>query len=509
MEEVRSRTEYVLQARGIVKEFSGIRVLDKVDFDLKRGEVHALMGENGAGKSTLVKILTGVYSKTEGEVLLDGKGVEMRSKADSEKAGISIIFQEFSQVPQLTIAENLFLGKRPHKRIGPIRLVDWKAMTKTAKKWLEEFHIDDAPSARIQDVGVAKMQLVEIIKAILANARILIMDEPTASLSSGEIEFLFEIVRDLKRKGVSIIYISHRMEEIQLICDRVTVLRDGKKVATEPIERCDTDTIVRMMIGKTLADMYPEGSHMTQDTLLEVADLCSKGKFEHVSFSVRRGEILGITGLVGAGKTEIAQALFGIDQACTGTIRLEGEQICLKSPTDAKNKGIVLVPEDRKFQGVVVKLKAADNIGLPSLGRFKNRVGMINLKRERENVRKFFGRIDIRPNDPDKLVRQFSGGNQQKIVIAKWLCSGAKLFIFDEPTRGIDVGAKSEIYKLIANLAAEGCGIILCSSEIQEILGMSDRILVMNRGQVTSELGAQDADLETVLKKQIGGVKSV
>ncbi|GHV13417.1 ribose import ATP-binding protein RbsA [Spirochaetia bacterium] len=498
--------DYILQMKNITKEFSTVRVLDSVDFNLKRGEVHALMGENGAGKSTLMQILSGVYTKTAGEIIIDGKAANIRGKSDSEKLGIGMIFQEFSQAQNLSIAENLYLGSRPKKKaLGFMNVVDWKTMREDAKKWLADFSLTEDPNTRVSELGVAKMQLIEIIKAVRQSVKILIMDEPTAALTNKEIEFFFRIIADLKKKGVSIIYISHRMEDIRAICDTVTVLRDGKLISTKSLGECTDREIITMMVGHSLDKIYPPQNMPSNEVMLEVKNLTSENKFEDVSFTVHYGEVVGFCGLVGVGKTEIAHALFGLDKKHRGNVVFKGKQIKITSPFMALKNNIALIPEDRKFQGVITKFRADENIALPNLKQFKNKLRMVSRKKQNEKINQYFEMLDIRPIAPEKLVKYFSGGNQQKIVIAKWLCRNAELYIFDEPTRGIDVGAKAGIYQIISDLTKKGCGVIICSSETSEILGMCNKIIVMKRKKIADVLSSDDADIESVLSKSLGG----
>ena len=494
----------VLEARGIVKEFSGIRVLDGIDFDLRKGEVHVIVGENGAGKSTLVKILTGVYAKDEGKILVDGKEVQLHNRNDALLHGIGIVFQEFSLIPALSVAENMFVGHLPSvSRFGFLKIVDWKTVINKAKKSLEDFGIYIDPLAKIKNLGIAIQQLVEIAKALMMNNRILIMDEPTATLSKYEIEHLFRAIQGLKNKGVSIIYISHRLNEVGLIGDRVTVLKDGRKVTTVDIKDTSTEEIIRMMIGRDINDIFPTTARSKSETILKIENLTAEKGFRNVSFEIRKGEILGITGLVGSGKTELAHTLFGILKKSSGAITVNDKRIEMRSPLKAKRSGLGLLPEDRKRNGVIAALNIRENIGLPNLEQFM-KYGFIILKRESDKIKEYIRIVNIRPNDPQKKVRFLSGGNQQKVVLSKWLCSKSKLFIFDEPTRGIDVGSKIEIYKLMNYLAQSGCGILMISSEIPEIIGMSDRILVMNKGEVISSFEREEATSEMILQASIG-----
>ena len=495
----------VLEARDIIMEFSGVRVLHGVDFFLRRGEVHALLGENGAGKSTMMKIIAGVYRKTAGSLLLRGKEVDFKNRHDADAHGIGIVFQEFSQVPQLSVVDNLFLGKEIYKKAGGLfSRLDHKEMERRAKVLLDRFGVTVPLHTPVKELGVANQQLIEICKALFYNADILIMDEPTAALSEGEIEKLFAMIRELKRQGVSIVYISHKLEEIKVICDRASIIRDGRNVATLPMTSTSIPEIVRLMVGKEMKEIYPEKKKTEGGELLRLEKLSSGAGFSDISFSLGAGEILGITGLVGAGKTEIARAIFGMDPKYTGDLYIEGRPVRMRSPRQARDLGIAMVPEDRKRQGVVLLHSAADNICLPNLKRYCYPMGMLNLSRCTKEVQHAIDRVAVRPADPAKRAYLFSGGNQQKIVIAKWIRAGARIYIFDEPTRGVDIGAKSEIYKLIADLAASGCGIIVCSSDIYEILGVCHRILVMRKGRAAGITDDAEDSARIILKAQLG-----
>lgn len=501
--------QYAIQAENIVKEFSGIRVLDEVNFYLKKGEVHALLGENGAGKSTLMKILAGVYQKTAGVLRVENQEVDFKNRHEADLHGIGIVFQEFSQVPQLSVVDNLFLGKEVYKKVlgGLGRYLDRDTMKKQAIEVMRKFNISLPVDLPVMKLGVANQQLIEICKALFYNAKILIMDEPTAALSEGEIENLFTIIKELKKHGVSIIYISHRLEEIKRICDRATIIRDGKNVKTIEIGECSIQNIVSLMVGRDMSDIYPIKNKEFGKSLIRLENLSSPGKFSNVSFEVREKEIIGVTGLVGAGKTEIAKAIFGLDNKCTGEVYMYDKKTLLKTTSQARANSIAMIPEDRKRQGVILKHSAYANIGLPNLKIYKTKMNLLNLRKSKQDITECMRQVSIRPLDIHKLACLFSGGNQQKIVIAKWLKADAKLFIFDEPTRGVDVGAKAEIYKLIAQLALSGCGIILCSSEINEILGMCNKIVVMNKGRVAAITDDSAADSEVILKAQLGGIQ--
>ena len=489
----------LIKAEGVRKEFPGVLALNNVDFDLHAGEVHVLLGENGAGKSTLIKIFSGLYKKDGGKIYIDGKETDIGSPLEALKLGISTIYQEFNLVSTLTVAENIFLGKE--KRKG--WLIDWKRMYRDANSLLEslDMHVDS--HTIIRNLGVAEKQMVEIAKALSEKAKVLILDEPTAVLTSREIEKLFSIIKNLRNQGVGIIYISHRLDEIPLVADRVTVLRDGALVGTIGIDEGDQNTWIRMMVGRELKDKFPARTVERGEELLRVENLSRTGVLEDISLTLHRGEVLGISGLVGAGRTELGRAIFGADKISGGKITLRGKVVTIGSPSDAIASGICYLPEDRKTHGVVLALSVKDNLTLASLDRlcFNN---IISRKKEKKLAGDYVLKLQIRTPDLERKVMFLSGGNQQKVVIAKWLCAQSDIFIFDEPTRGIDVGAKVEVYNLINELVRQGAGIIMISSELPEILGMSDHILVMRKGRITGEFEREEATQEKILSKAWG-----
>ena len=497
MAEDNART--MIRAEGVRKEFPGVLALNNVDFTLRSGEVHVLLGENGAGKSTLIKIFSGLYRKDGGKIFVDGKETEIGTPLEALKLGISTIYQEFNLVQTLTVAENIFLGKEKLKG----RLIDWKRMYSEANSLLEslDMHVDSRTTVR--DLGVAEKQMVEIAKALSEKAKVLILDEPTAVLTSREIEKLFSIIKSLRNQGVGIIYISHRLEEIPLVADRVTVLRDGALVGTIGIHEGDQNTWIRMMVGRELKDKFPARQVERGEELLRVENLCRTGVLENISLTLHRGEVLGVSGLVGAGRTELGRAIFGADKISTGKIFLKGKVTAIRSPSDAIANGICYLPEDRKTHGVILILSVRDNLTLASLDRlcFNN---IISRKKEKKLAGEYVLKLQIRTPDLDRKVMFLSGGNQQKVVIAKWLCAQSDIFIFDEPTRGIDVGAKVEVYNLINELVRQGAGVIMISSELPEILGMSDHILVMRKGRITGEFHREEATQEKILGKAWG-----
>lgn len=492
----------LLQMRGITKRFPGVTALDGVDFDLERGEVHVLLGENGAGKSTLIKMLSGAYHPDEGEILLDGERVDISSPTVAQNLGISTIYQEFNLVPELSVAENIFLGRQP-RRFG---VVDRRRMRDEARKHLDRIKVRVDPDAPVSALGVAQRQMVEIAKALSLDARILIMDEPTASLSGQEVERLFEIVGSLKEHEVGIIFISHHLDEVTEIGDRVTVLRDGKMVGQVPADT-DHSELVRMMVGRSIEDRFPRRRPEIGKILLEVKNLSRRGILEDVSFQVRAGEVVGMAGIVGAGRTELACAIFGVDPVDSGEVWVEGRRMERTDPREAKHRGLGFITEDRQGQGIVPPLSVAENLGLASLGH-NIRVGLVDRRGQWNQAKKMIDDLNIRTPGPGQEIRYLSGGNQQKVVIGKWLLANSRVLIMDEPTRGVDVGAKVEIYELMNELTEHGAGILMISSDLPEVLGMSDRILVMSGGRITGELSAEEASQERVMALATQGAEA-
>jgi ribose transport system ATP-binding protein len=489
----------VLKAENISKAFPGVKALSNVSFELEAGEVHGLMGENGAGKSTFIKILTGAYSKDEGTIEIDGKTCHFTTPADSTAAGVAVIYQEFSQVNTLSVAENIFLGRYPMKH----GVIDWRRMYEEAGALLSRFGITADARHPLDSLGVSTRQMVEILKALKdTGIKILIMDEPTAALSDSDTERLFEFIRALKREGVAIIYISHRLNEISRICDRVTVFRNGERISTLATENLDVEEIVAMMLGRKLAALYPPKCLAQGPTSLKVTDLLAD-RVNGISFEVHQGEILGIAGLVGAGKTETLQTLFGANQKRGGSISVHGRAVAFGSPRAAIAAGLALIPESRKEQGLVLGLNVLMNTSLASL----KRIGLpfLNLWREREEAAKKIGELDVKTPGLDALVLNLSGGNQQKVVLAKWLMQGSRILLFDEPTRGVDVGAKFQIYALIVELAKAGATVVIASSEVEEIAGICHRVLVMHSGKITCEVAGESLTTENILVKMTSG----
>ncbi|MBA2691994.1 MAG: sugar ABC transporter ATP-binding protein [Rubrobacter sp.] len=486
---------------GATKRFGGVVAVDGVDFDLLEGEVHALVGENGAGKSTLMKMVGGVHAPDEGSVEVGGEAVSFASPGEAEGAGIAMIPQELDLFPELTIAENLFVGrKRPRTRWGGM---DWKTMKEEARRSLGSMGVSLDVGATVKQLSTANRQIVAIARALLGDAKAVIMDEPTASLTEREAEKLFEVIADLTASGVGVVYISHRLEEVFRISDRITVMRDGRHIKTAPTSDLDSDELVRLMVGRELKELFSRSRHETGDIALETRGLTREGEFEDVDLTVRRGEVVGLAGLIGAGRTELAQTLFGLHKADAGEIRIDGEAVKSLSPQKAMEKGIFYVPEERKSQGLISPFPISANITLSILDRIC-RMGFVKRGRERETAERFAASLSIRGAGMDDPVSRLSGGNQQKVVLAKSLAREPSVLLLDEPTRGVDVGAKSEIYRLIDDLAGEGKAVLLISSELEEILSMSDRIVVMREGKVSGEFERSEADQEKIMAAATG-----
>ena len=489
----------VVSIRQLSKSFAGVQALDNCQFDLQRGEVHALMGENGAGKSTLMKVLAGVYQKDTGEILLDGHPVDIRSPRAAQSHGIGIIHQELTLMNHLSAAQNIFIGREPRGRLGVF--LNEKALNEQARRIFETMHLQLDPRVRVGTLSVAKQQMVEIAKALSFDSRVLIMDEPTAALNNAEVSDLFRIIRQLKARGVAIVYISHKMDELQQIADRVTVMRDGRYIGTVPMATTPVDRIISMMVGRELVDAANHAPDTSRNELaLEVHHLNRGTTIRDVSFSLRKGEILGFAGLMGAGRTEVARAVFGADRVDSGEIRVHGKVVAIRSPEDAVANRVGYLSEDRKHFGLATGLSVETNIVLSSMKRFLKLGGFVDAKATRSTAQGFISQLQIKTPSVEQQVRLLSGGNQQKIVIAKWLLRDCDILFFDEPTRGIDVGAKSEIYKLLNALAAQGKAIVMISSELPEILRMSHRIMVMCEGRITGELPGSGATQEMIMQ---------
>lgn len=488
-----------VEVRGVSKAFPGVRALDGVSLRIRGGTVHAIVGENGAGKSTLIKILTGVYRPDGGEILVDGRPVVIDSPAAARRLGLAAIYQELTLVPEMTVAENIALGRFP-ARLG---VVDRRRLEARAREALALLGEPIDPHVPVRRLSVARQQMVAVAKALAAEARILIMDEPTAALPQREIARLFRVIRRLRDQGVTFIYISHRLEEIFEIADHVTVLRDGRVVGDLPVAEADGDRIVALMIGRQLHEFFPRERHTPGEEVLRVEGLSAPPRVVDVSFTLRRGEILGLAGMVGSGRTELVRALFGADPVAGGRVLLEGRPVRFRSPRQAIAQGVGLLPEERKGQGLVLALSLRDNISLAVLDRLA-RLGVIQAARQTRLVADLVRRLDIRTPGLEQPVMYLSGGNQQKTVLARWLARRCRVLIFDEPTRGIDVGAKAEIYRLMSAICREGGAIIMVSSDLPELLSMSDRILVMRQGRVVGELQREEASEERVLNLALG-----
>lgn len=490
--------EYALEMKGISKAFPGVKALKNVNLDCYKGEVHALIGENGAGKSTLMKILAGAYKPDTGEILIEGRQVVISNPQEAMKLGVAIIYQELNLIPQLSAIDNVLLGHEKRNRFG---FINMKEHRKLARKYLDELgeNIIEDYTTPVCNLSIAQQQMVEIAKALSLNANIIVMDEPSATLTDKEMNSLFAIIRKLKQKGVTIIYISHRLEELFEISDRVTVLRDGELIKCVETSTIDKAQLICMMIGRELDKSFPVREECRQEaTMLKVKNLSTSKLLKNISFELKKGEILGISGLVGAGRTELVRAIFGADPISTGEIFIEGEKVVIKHPNKAVKMGIGLATEDRKSQGLFLELSIKDNAMVSALDKIST-MGFINRKEELKLVSKHISDMNIKTSDHFKKVRELSGGNQQKVVLAKWLSTGSRILILDEPTRGIDVGAKFEIYSLMNALVKRGIGIIMISSELPEIIGMSDRILVMHDGRITGEMNGIDATEEKIM----------
>lgn len=494
------KNDVILKMHRIRKTFPGVVALDDVHFELRKGEVHILLGENGAGKSTLVKILSGAYQKTGGQIFLYGQETDIRNPKHAQEFGISIIYQEFNLVPHLSAGENIFLGRESTLNLG---VIDQKKIFESAQKILNDLGVEINARSLVKELGVAQQQMVEVAKALSLDAKILIMDEPTSALTEHEIKELFATIRRLKEKDVSIIYISHRLEELFEIGDRITVLRDGKYIGTHAISEITRPELIRMMVNRELKEQFPKQKTKRGKEVLRIEDLSRNGMLENISFSLHCGEVLGIAGLLGSGRTELARSIFGVDKVDSGRIYIKGKLQKIKSPRSAINLGIGFLTEDRKSQGLIMILSLKENVCLPSVKRL-SKLGIVNVKDENRTANQYVKELRIKTPGLNQKVMYLSGGNQQKVVMSKWLCSKADIFIFDEPTRGVDVGSKVEIYQLMNQLTAEGVAIIMISSELPEILGMSDRILVMHQGKIAGEFSAEEATQEKILHRALG-----
>jgi inositol transport system ATP-binding protein len=486
--------------RNIVKTFPGVKAVDDVTLNVRPATVHALVGENGAGKSTLMKVLAGEHQADSGEIIFDGRKVEINSTQDAFDVGISTVYQELNLVPEMTIAENMFLGREPTKSI----FVDDKFINRDSEKYLKDVGLTYSPTTKLGELSVAAQQMVEIAKGINRGSKLIVLDEPTSAITEAEVATLFSLVNELKARGITFIYISHKMDEIFSLCDDVTVMRDGMHVETRAIEGLDKDGLVTLMVGRELTNLFPKISVHIGDEVFRVDNLTKKGVFSNVSFNVKQGEIVGLSGLMGAGRTEVARAIFGLDEINSGKMSLEGEKYSVKRPRDAIDNGIAYVPEDRKLLGLCLERPILENIGLPNLEMF-GKYGLLDLGLEKEQAEDISRKLKTKTYSLNVAVGTLSGGNQQKVVLSKWLVRDLKVLILDEPTRGIDVGAKSEIHKLMGELAKGGMAVIMISSELPEILGMSDRILVMSEGKLMGELSREEATQENIMHLATGG----
>ena len=488
-------SEYILELKNITKRFSGVEVLHQVSLSLRSGEVHALLGENGAGKSTLVKVMTGVYQPDGGEIVLNGTQMHFNDARESRQAGIAAIYQELSLFPDLSVAENIFAGRQPTAAGGRI---DWRRLYAEAEKLLASLGVQLDLKQKARNLSIAHQQMVEIARAISINARILIMDEPTSSLTLSEVDDLFRLVRRLRDEGTAIIFISHRLEELFELADRVTVLRDGAYVDTRAMKDVTRDDLIRMMVGRSITNMFPKQDVKAGKVILKVDHLTRSGAFRDISFELREGEILGMAGLVGAGRTNVARAIFGVEPPTSGVIQLDGREILIKSPQQAIALGLAYVPEDRQLHGLIPPMNITANISMPVLHKYARR-GWLRDKVERTAAFQAARQIEVRANNIWQKAGELSGGNQQKVVLAKWLSTKPRILILDEPTRGIDVGTKAAVHALMSKLASEGIAILMISSELPEVLVMSDRVIVMHEGYMTGHFTRAEATQEKII----------
>jgi len=491
----------ILAMRDVCKSFPGVQALESVSLSVMPGEVHVLLGENGAGKSTLMKIAAGVYEKDSGEILFEGSPVHFRRVKDAEALGISIIHQELNLLPYRTVAENIYLGREPLK-FGVLGIVDRKRMHEESAALLSSLGVSFAPDMLVKDLGIAQQQMVEVVKALSVRTKLLIMDEPTSSLTQREIDHLFDIIRQLKSRGVSIIYISHRMDEIKRIGDRITILRDGRYVATVGAEEMEIDELIQLMVGKKVNQLFRKSSGPKGEEVIRAENLTGL-RFRDVSLRLRKGEIVGLAGLVGSGRTEVVKAVFGYDPVLSGRLFIRGKEVRRHSTTRSVKEGMGFLPEDRKSEGLILDMSVRNNLVHASLGRLSS-FGFLNRKKETEVAERYKESLKIATPDVTKLVRYLSGGNQQKVVLGKWLCTDCDILIFDEPTRGIDVGAKAEIYELMSGLAEKGKAILIVSSEQKEIVGLCDRVYVMHEGRVRKELEGGEITQERIVTHALG-----
>lgn len=487
--------ELLIKMENISKEFPGVKALKNVNFELRKGEVHALAGENGAGKSTLIKILSGVYGKDSGKIYFEGREVEINSPKEAQELGISVIHQELNLCLHLTVAQNIFLGREFIKN----KIIDEKKQNEEARKILEKLNVSIDPTEYVKNLSVSQQQMVEIAKAISMEAKVIIMDEPTSAISEGETEELFKVIEELKKQGKAIIYISHRLEELNRIVDRITILRDGEHIITANFKDLTIDDIIRYMVGRKLEEKYPRIPAHRGKKVLEVRGLSQGTRLKDISFELYEGEILGFAGLVGAGRTEVARAIFGVDKFDEGEILINGKKVDIESPIDAIRNGLAYVPEDRKATGLALNLSVLSNLTLATVDNVVNGLGVINSTKEKNTGQKLVRDLKIKTPSLSQRVKNLSGGNQQKVIVGRWLLREPQVYIFDEPTRGIDVGAKIEIYNILNNLKQQGKGIIIISSELPEILGITDRVVVMCEGRITAILETSETTQEEIM----------
>ena len=497
-----ANSEYILEMNNISKEFPGVKALDNVTFKVRAGTVHALMGENGAGKSTLMKCLFGIYKQDDGDIILDGQKVEISDSKVALDLGISMIHQELHPIMFRSVMENIWLGRFPVKSFGPIKLIDSRKMLNDTQKLFQELSIDLKPNTKVNTLSVSKIQSMEIAKAVSYNSKVIIMDEPTSSLTENEVEHLFRIIRSLKSQGVAIIYISHKMEEILEISDEVTIMRDGKGVGSWPASELTTNIIISKMVGRDLTNRFPERSNVPGDVILKVENLTSPfpKSFKNVSFELRRGEILGVGGLVGAQRTELIESIFGLRTIESGKIFIDGKEVKISSPIQAMKHKISLLTEERRQTGIFPLLSILENTVIANVAKYINAFHLLDEKKRKEDTLASIEKLKVKTPSYKTLIKDLSGGNQQKVLIGKWLLTDPQILLLDEPTRGIDVGAKYEIYTIIADLAKQGKSIIMISSEMPELIGMSDRILVMCEGRLSGILGGQEATQEDIMQ---------
>lgn len=496
---MQDNTNAFIRLKNVSKTFPGVKALQNINFDVRPGEVHGLIGENGAGKSTLIKVLAGVYQPDPGaEIIIDGEKVENLTPTESMKRGIMVIYQDFSLFPTLSVKENIAFSEQIEKKR---RIINWKEIDEACRRALDILGVNIDPEAPLGSLSTAKQQLVAIARALVYNSKLLVMDEPTSALSTGEVQNLLRIVRDLRERGMAIIFISHKLDELFQICDRMSVIRDGQYIGTRNNGEVTTSEIITMMVGREIKEEHVGGTHIGEK-ILEVKGISKRGNYDDISFYVRKGEVLGITGLVGAGRTETVRALFGLNPPDRGEMFLEGKKINPKSPYEAQRLGIAYVPENRRTEGLVVQQDSESNITLSILRSFV-RGGLVDFNARRKKAVSLIEQLNVRPTYPTMQVEKFSGGNQQKIVVAKWLATEPKVLIVDEPTNGIDVGAKTEIHALLRRLADEGMAIIMVSSELPEILSISDRVLVMRRGRINAEFDADGLSQEQIMEKAV------